>query len=74
MLKGGREGKCLRKIPTSEEMKLDNGMEMVGLISARAALAVVVTVPNSFAVYPAGTWLGVKGISRESQRKFTPRD
>lgn len=57
-------------------MTLGDGMEMVGLVPARSAVTGVVTVPESFALYSAGTRPAVRGISRESQRKrkFTPGD
>lgn len=71
LLKGGRgEGKALQRFLLLKEMELGGGTEvMVGLVRAEAA--VMVTVPESTALHPAGTGPGDRHISKEGERKFT---
>lgn len=71
LLKGGRgEGKALQRFLLLKEMELGGGTEvMVGLV--RAGAAVMVTVPESTALHPAGTGPGDRRISKEGERKFT---
>lgn len=71
LLKGGTgKGKALQRFLLLKEMELGGGTEvMVGLVGAGAA--VMVTVPESTALHPAGTGPGDRRISKEGERKFT---
>lgn len=67
--KRGRGGsKASQKFLLLKDMELGGGAEvMVGLVPAGAA--VVVTVPDSTALRPAGTGSGDRCISREGEKK-----